>query len=102
MTYVSAALHSRAIFNPLPYKLSLHPVDRAAIEARIEELIAFLDAQDGDCDLEDGDSDQDHDGREPPESYATLPVFGVDQSLGPVNEREAIRAHRLTLLGRGA
>lgn len=33
------------------------PIDRSAIEQRIEQLIALLDVLDGDPDIEDGDED---------------------------------------------
>lgn len=65
---------------------------RKAIELRIELLIAVLDVMDGDPDLEEDDPfggnilDEPHDPHE-----NLVPVYGVDQSLGPINEIEATR-----------
>ncbi|MCW6529730.1 hypothetical protein NED98_05680 [Sphingomonas sp. MMSM20] len=88
----------------------LHPTfvlaNRRAIEDEIERLIGLLDLVDGDCDLEDDDPAGDpldehgeapsHDGYE---LVATRPVYGLDQSLGPINYREAERGYRARELG---
>lgn len=89
------------------------PHRRVAIEAeiamhldRVEYLIARLDRTDGEPDLEDDDPAGD-----PLEMYgeaasddgqplmATLPLYGVDQSTGPINEHAAARAYRAALVG---
>lgn len=78
-------------------------IRRARIEAIVETCIAYLDAIDGDCDLEDDDPSGDPldhgelGGFVHPEILmATLPLYGVDQSRGPINEVEAYRAHCLS------
>ena len=83
--------------------------NRAEIEAEIERLIGLLDTADGDCDLE-----PEHDfclagddgcaeiwrngerlwGAETDQTLTVVPLYGIDQSRGPVNEREARRAQR--------
>jgi hypothetical protein len=82
---------------PVKYFAAPGPkVARGQLEAAIEEMIALLDALDGDCDLED-----DHEGYDPLdrgefdyERGVDLPRYGVDQSAGPVNVDEAIDAYR--------
>jgi hypothetical protein len=95
--------------------LNLEPkfrlANRGAIADEIERLIAILDTVDGDPDLEPehdmclaGDDGcgfhqcgalvgwgNDHD------EMATAPIYGLDQSRGPVNEHEAYVAHRRSL-----
>lgn len=91
-----APLRARAI-NGIEPQFAL--ANRKAIEREIERLITLLDAADGDCDLEDDDPAGDTlDLGEAPdpagnELLSILPVYGIDQSLGPINEREAIREH---------
>lgn len=81
------------------------PHRRVAIEAEIEAhlqrvtlLIARLDRADGDCDLEDDDPAGDSldkgegEGHFGQGLYTTLPRYGLDQSTGPTNLREAERA----------
>lgn len=76
---------------------------RAAIEAEIEMhlhrvtlLIGRLDRQDGDCDLEDDDpagDPLDLNGEMPDDEgrgiLPTQPLYGVDQSAGPLNTAAA-------------
>jgi hypothetical protein len=73
---------------------------------RVDILIARLDLADCDCDLEEDDpaEEDDHsgdpldDGEAPTDNGQELlplkPIYGVDQSLGPINGREAYRAWR--------
>lgn len=69
-------------------------ISRRAIEAEIERLIALLDAADGDDDLEDDREDDPLDHGEEDESRGLiLPIYDVDQSTGPVNERQMLRDH---------
>ena len=88
---------------PATLTLGLSYADRSASEDEIERLVDMLDMFDGDCDLEDDREDDPLDrgecpGAEGVELMATLPIYGVDQTLGPVNEREAYRAwHRKML-----
>jgi len=83
-------------FRPRVISLGLSAHDRAAIEAKIEELIAFLDEIDGDPDLEDDDPSGDPlDAGEAPEATPIMPmqpIYGIDQTKGPINEREGYRA----------
>lgn len=90
-------------------KYPLHPLfgrmTRDQIEQLIEAAIAFCDEQDGDTDLEDDDpagdpldSGEDEDWR--PEGIRLLkPVYGTDQSLGPINEDETFRDFKCKQLG---
>ena len=76
---------------------------RPAIERLTEGLIAALDALDGDPDLEDDDPAGDLlDNSEGEELYETRPLYDVDQSVGPTNERQAHRAYMLSLQRGGA
>jgi hypothetical protein len=73
---------------------------RSMVEEIIEQLIASLDLADGDPDLEDDDpagDPLDIDG-EPPSGDGRpisriAPVYAADQSAGPTNEREALKAY---------
>lgn len=84
----------------------LTPAHRARVEDQIETLIALLDAFDGDPDLEDddpaGDTLDEH-GEAPTEDgtehLGVLPLYGLDQSLGPVNETVALKARARQLYG---
>lgn len=73
----------------------LRPQERVAIESQIEALIALLDEDDGDCDIEQDDDsggnvlDEEHDLHE-----NLIPIYGIDQAAGPTNEFEAKRAYR--------
>lgn len=67
--------------------------------------IALLDAADGEIDLEDDDPSGDpldEHGEHPTDTAQVLlptrPRYGVDQSKGPINEREAHRAWQLSML----
>lgn len=72
----------------------------AHLSAIADAAIAILDQRAGDCDLEDDDPAgdpldisgeyQSDDGRE---ILAMLPIYGADQTLGPINEAAALRAH---------
>lgn len=125
------------------------PIDRAAIEAAVAELIDVLDMLDGDSDLEETDAedsfalswiargiaadpgcsiadagededpaedaDEDecqagddgcgavlrhgklHFGSQEEFTYPTLPIYGEDQTRGPLNEVEAERSHLRSL-----
>lgn len=74
----------------------LTPAHRARIEDQVETLIALLDADDGDPDLEDDDPGGDHlDAGELDESRGLpSPVFGLDQTQRPSNEWEVWRSAR--------
>jgi hypothetical protein len=84
-------------------------VNRRVIANEIERLIALLDIADGDFDLEEDDPAGDaldergecltDDGTE---MLSTLPLYGLDQSAGPVNEREAAFVRRRQLMQRAA
>ena len=84
-----------------PVPRYLRPEDRALIEEQIEALIALLDEQDGDCDLEEDDHSGDP--LDQGEAQADTPIapiqpfYGIDQSLGPINEDDAHRAWRRLL-----
>lgn len=87
---------------------------RAAIEDQIEALIAMLDALDGDPDLEPEDDvcAARDDGCGPfyvqgrrlwgsiDEDPGVLrPIYGSDQTAGPINYADASRAHRASEMG---
>ena len=62
-------------------------------------MIDRLDQLDGDCDLEDDDpagGNPDDTGEEeewcPDGVKLALPIFGIDQTTGPINERETYEA----------
>lgn len=73
-----------------PVPRYLRPEDRYAIECQIEALIALLDEEDGDTDLEPEDDkgidDMPHD-----QEHQLIPVYGIDQSEGPSNYDAASR-----------
>lgn len=75
---------------------------RDAIEALVETLLAVLDDEDGDPDLEEDDPSGDplDRGEEDGCDHRTLPRYGRDQSRGPVNCDEAHEA-RLIAMGCG-
>ena len=95
--------HPSTAFIPRTINLGINSFDRYAIECQIEELIALLDLVDGDPDLEDDDPSGDPlDRGEMPcdgELLAMKPVYGDDQTLGPINEYEAKRARDVALYG---
>lgn len=78
---------------PFPGR-QITPAMRAAIEIHIENMIALLDTADGDPDIEDDDPAGDPLGRGEEEDWRpngivlSRPVYGADQSRGPVNERQ--------------
>jgi hypothetical protein len=84
-----------------PIKPNFILANRADIEAEIERLIAFLDACDGDPDLEP-ETDMGGDDLDAGESvYRIIPVYGLDQTIAPINLRQMCRAHHLdTMEGR--
>lgn len=68
---------------------------------RVERLIARLDRADGDPDLEDDDpaGGAIDDQGEGDELLPLLPVYVLDQTSGPINERAALRErHRRMML----
>lgn len=81
---------------------------RDDLEALVDNLIARLDLLDGDPDLEDddpaGDSLDEH-GEHPSDSGTDLlpemPLYGVDQSRGPLNEDRAYRRWQTDERARG-
>ncbi|KAA9014073.1 hypothetical protein F4U94_14660 [Sphingobium limneticum] len=79
-----------------PVPRYLRPEDRFAVECQIEALIALLDQEDGDPDREEDDPPGGNvdDERQYCGHYLLLPIYGVDQTAGPLNEVEAYRAHR--------
>lgn len=79
-----------------PVPRYLRDEDRFAIECQIEALIELLDQDDGDCDLEEDDwtGGNVEDERQDCGHYLLPPIYGVDQTAGPLNEVEAYRAHR--------
>lgn len=74
--------------------------NREQIEDEIERLLALLDADDGDPDLEPEEDCGADDLGEGLELYRTLPRYDLDQTKGPINEREAIRQHYRDMRGR--
>lgn len=95
------AMHA-PITGALSRALAIHRIEaqvalanRRAIEDEIGRLFALLDAADGDPDRECEDQAVD-DGECDEERSAVLPIFprySVDQSLGPVNEQNGMRAY---------
>jgi hypothetical protein len=78
---------------------------RPQIERLAEGLIAALDTLDGDPDLEEDDHSGDPldlEGEAPADDGAVLmtarPIYGADQTQGPINEREAITEHKVAEL----
>lgn len=66
-------------------RLPLSQAKRLEMEQAIEDAIALLDQEDGDCDLEDdelGDDSLDALGEDPRFAETAL-VYGIDQSRGP-------------------
>lgn len=75
----------------------LTPAHRARIEDHVEALIALLDADDGDPDLEDDDPAEDvlDLGEYDEARLLPRPKYGLDQSLGPVNGWDARRQEEI-------
>jgi hypothetical protein len=67
------------------------------LERMADRIIERLDQIDGDPDLEEGeDLEPEPDGAE--QEYPLMPVYGIDQSEGPINEVAAHKAYlRLVL-----
>lgn len=85
-------------FRPRTIALGLTALDRKAVERQIEELIELLDTLDGDPDLEEDELHEDPlDLGEATNIMETVPIYGLDQSAGPLNERAAYAAHRRSL-----
>lgn len=85
-------------FRPHTISLGLTAFDRKAIERQIEQLIELLDTLDGDPDLEEDELHEDPlDLGEATGIMETVPIYGLDQSAGPLNERAAYAAHRRSL-----
>ena len=85
-----------------PVERILGRFDRAQLEGFISVAIDLLDMADGDPDIEDDDpSGTPLDQGEGDEAtiVATKPIYGPDQSTGPINEREAIAEHQAKELG---
>lgn len=77
----------------------LESMSRSRLEQLAEAIISHLDKLDGDVDIEDddpagGDLDDmgEYDSEDGTPMCAVLPIYALDQSLGPINEREARRA----------
>lgn len=102
-------------FENLPGTLGLPPIalmlsrfGRGELESFVAAAIDYLDIIDGDPDFEDTDI-EDGDpldlGEEQAETgaevLATVPLYGVDQTSGPINEAEAVRAHRIAQYRQG-
>ncbi len=88
------AIHiSNTAFRPCTITLALPPRDRKAIERQIEALIELLDTLDGDIELEDDELHDDMlDLGEGSDELATLPIYGTDQTRGPLNFLAAHKA----------
>jgi hypothetical protein len=112
--YIAVPAHLFAGATPLPLGIALTAAERAAVEAAVEQLIAVLDAADGDPDVElngdelDGmnageDEFQHHYGLGPgcpisdpgggdvgdegeQELAEMVPHYGDDQTRGPTND----------------
>lgn len=80
------ALQAGPLMGARMVRLGLSALDRRAVEQQIEALIALLDDLDGDPDEEDSDEDGDPcDLGEDACCSQELPVYGIDQSKGPLN-----------------
>lgn len=88
------APNPQAQFLPRTITLGLMPMDRKAIERQIDALIDLLDQIDGDPDMEPDHEDYDPcDFGERREFMATVPIYGIDQSEGPLNAELAWEIH---------
>lgn len=76
--------------------------NRAQIEDEIERLVELLDM--ADAPAEDLEPEEDHAVDDKPcdagpeDFLPVLPVYGIDQSRGPMNEREGRRSHHARLM----
>lgn len=94
-------LLTREHFLPRTIHLGMMPMDRAAIEAQIEELIDMLDWIDGDPDMEPDHEDYDAcDAGEHIQLLPILPQYEEDQSQGPINANEALDLYMAEMCGR--
>ena len=83
----------RALYPPAP----LTAADRRMIGKIVEQLIELLDLAAGDVDLEDDDPAGDYlDTCEGEVLLKVLPLYGPDQTKGPINEVAACHAHKLS------
>lgn len=88
---------------PCTITLTLPPRDRRAVERQIEALIDLLDTLDGDPELEDDELGDDIlDLGEAAEGLPTLPIYATDQSRGPRNFDDALRAYRRSFFEQAA
>jgi len=100
------SLHVHAAAPPIDIGALLSTLATADLQAIAETAIDLLDQRAGDCDLEDddpaGDTLDEH-GEHPADDASTIlairPVYGSDQSLGPINGRAAYQAHQAKELG---
>lgn len=82
------------MFMPRTIRLGLSSRDRATVERQIEALIDLLDEMDGDPDMEPDHDDYDGcDAGEPDMFHRTLPIYGEDQSAGPLNTDAIFEAY---------
>jgi len=85
-----AAIIPSTAFQPRTISLGLSSLDRKAVEQQIEALIDLLDQLDGDPDMEEDELAGDPlDLGEDDGCMKMRPLYGVDQSRGPVNAHEA-------------
>ena len=85
----------RAFYPPA----ELTPFDRRMIGDIIEQLVEVLDLAAGGFDLEDDDHSGDAlDVGEGEQEYELRPVYGLDQSLGPINEHAASGAYQAAMM----
>lgn len=100
------ALHSHPAAPPIDIGALLSTLHTTDLKAIAATAIDLLDARAGDCDLEDDDpagDTLDELGEHPADDASTIlraaPVYGVDQSTGPINGRAAYQAHQAAELG---
>ncbi|MEH3046153.1 hypothetical protein [Sphingomonas adhaesiva] len=100
------ALQSHPAAPPIDIGALLSTLHTADLKAIAATAIDLLDARAGDCDLEDDDpagDPLDIDGEHPCDDASTIlamrPVYGADQSLGPVNGLVAYQEHQAEELG---
>lgn len=93
-----------ALDNSIAAQAAPIPFPREMIEGLIEGLLAMLDTIDGDPDLEDDDpagSDLDAGEQDGLSDLMPMPVWGIDQSLGPINVEAAGDAYHAAKLASG-
>jgi hypothetical protein len=85
-----AAIIPSTPFQSRTISLGLSSLDRKAIEQQIETLIDLLDQLDGDPDLEEDELACDPlDLGEADVCMKLRPLYGIDQSRGPLNAHQA-------------